>query len=465
VKAALKRGFMNVTMDRSPPNQYREIEMRLRHLLIAIISVLLGADRSRAQDYDLQLRNDRKTFQNSSAWHYDDLSQGIARARETHKPLLVVFRCVPCKACQKFDDDVARRDPIIRDLLDEFVCIRIPQANNIDLSHFQFDFDLSFAVFFMDADLLIYGRFGTRSERPEVEDISLEGLRKAMREALRIHRNRADFTAALTGKQAKPARFKMPREYPAIAARFQDVGGDAEVTAKSCIHCHQVRDAERRLYRAAGEPIPENVVFPYPDPSTAGLELNPSEMAKVERVLPNSPALRAGFKPGDEFVALEDQPLLSIADVQWVLHNAPSAATLTARVRRNGVIIPLTLTLESGWRRGNISWRTTTWPLREMAFGGMKLEPLKDEERRGAGLPPGRMALKVAYVFEYGERIAAKRAGLKKGDIIISYDGKDQPMTESELLGYSLGHKRPGDSVSMTYLRDGTQKTVLVSLP
>ena len=452
-------------MERSPPNQYREIDMRLRHLLIAIISLLVGTDRSRAQDYDLQLRNDRETFQNSRAWHYDDLSEGIVRARETHKPLLVVFRCVPCKACQKFDDDVARRDPVIRDLLDEFVCIRLPEANRMDLSHFQFDFDLPFAVFFMDADLTIYGRYGTRSERPEVEEISLEGLRKAMALALRIHRNRAEYTAALSGKQVKPARFKTPREYPGIAARFQDVAGDAKITAKSCIHCHQVRDAERRLYRSAGEPLPESVIYPYPDPSVAGLELDPREMAKVERVLPNSRALRAGFKPGDEIVTLEDQPVLSIADVQWVLHNTPSAATLTARVRRSGGFIPLTLTLESGWRRGNISWRTTTWPLREMAFGGMKLEALRDDERRQASLPPGRMALKIVYLFEYGDRIAAKRAGLEKGDIVVSFDGKDRAMTESELLGYALTQKRRGDSVSITVLRDGTRKTVAYPLP
>ena len=105
-------------------------------------------------------------------------------AKETHKPLMVVFRCIPCEACQEFDDDVARRDPVIRDLLDKFICVRIVQANTMDLSHFQFDYDLSFAVFFLNTDLTIYGRFGTRSNRLESDDISLAGLRAAMAEAL-----------------------------------------------------------------------------------------------------------------------------------------------------------------------------------------------------------------------------------------------------------------------------------------
>ena len=99
----------------------------------------------------------------------------------------------------------------------------------------------------MDADLTIYGRYGTRSDRSEADDISLAGLRKAMAESLRIHTDRAAFTVSLSGKQIKPSRFKTPRDYPGIAARFQDVEGDKGITAKSCIHCHQIRDAERRL--------------------------------------------------------------------------------------------------------------------------------------------------------------------------------------------------------------------------
>src|SRR5262245_16507836 len=248
-------------------------------LLPVLALILISSDRSSAQDYDAQLQNDRNSFKSSTAWIYDDLAAGIRVARQSKKPLFVVFRCIPCKACQQFDDDVARSDPMIRDLLSEFVCVRIPQANSMDLVHFQFDFDLSFAVFFMDADLTTYGRYGTRSARPEVEDISLEGLRKAMAEALRIHRDRRAFTAALAGKQAKPTRLRTPKDYPGIAARFQETAAQAGITTKSCIHCHQIRDAERRLFRSTGERFPDRLIYPYPDPGAVGLKLDPREMA------------------------------------------------------------------------------------------------------------------------------------------------------------------------------------------
>jgi hypothetical protein len=427
----------------------------------------LGTGRLTAQNSarDTKVRNDRETFQRSKDWIYDDLAEGIRVASETHKPLMVVFRCIPCEACQEFDDDVARRDPIIRDLLDRFVCVRIVQANAMDLDHFRFDFDLSFAVLFVDADLTIYGRFGTRSERPEEQDISLQGLRKAMAEALRLHRDAAALKPSLAGKQVKPSRFRTPRDYPSLSGRYKAELDYASSVARSCIHCHQVRDAERQLYRSTGERFPDYVLYPYPDPQVVGLKLDPEEMAKVERVAPGSSAERDGFRPGDEIVSLDGQPLLSIADVQWILHNAPATAKLPARVRRGGTIIDLTMTLGPGWRRGNISWRPTTWGLRGMVLGGMKLDDLRDGDRRRLGLAADRMALKIDHLGEYGEHGIAYRAGLRKGDLIIAVDGHDRRLSESQVIEYALWQKHRGDTMTVTVLRDGDRKTLSYALP
>jgi hypothetical protein len=442
-------------------------DMGLRTWLLTLLLLSLGADPvlAQAQDRRTKVLNDRKAFEGSQDWIYNDLAKGIRAARETHKPLMVVFRCIPCEACQEFDDDVARRDPIIRDLLDQFVCVRIPQANTMDLSHFQFDFDLSFAVFFLDADLTIYGRFGTRSDRPEEQDIALEGLRKAMAEALRLHRDAAAVKPALAGKQVPPSRFATPRDYPMLSGRYQAQLDYEGKVVQSCIHCHQIRDAQRRLYSASGERFPDAVLYPYPDPEVLGLKMNPQEMATIERVTAGSSADRDGFRPGDAILALEGQVLLSIADLQWVLHNAPATAKLPARVRRDGKTTDLTMTLHDGWRRGNISWRPTSWQLRQMGLGGMKLDDLKDEDRRQAGLLPDRMALKIAHVGEYGEHAVAKRAGLQRGDIIVAFDGIDRPMTESQLFDYTLRQKRLGDRVAVTVLRDGMRKTLTYVLP
>jgi hypothetical protein len=439
--------------------------MRLSILFFVSGLLALVTDRAPAQDRNTKVRNDRTAFQGSKDWIYDDLDQGRRVAKEARKPMLIVFRCIPCEACQEFDDDVARGDPVIRDLMDEFVCVRIVQANRMDLSHFQFDFDQSFAIFLMNPDLTIYGRFGTRSQRPEGEDISLKGLRKAMAEALRIHRNLPTIKQSLAGKQVKPSRFRTPRDYPILSERYRPELDYAGNVARSCIHCHQIRDAERRLCRSTAQLVPDDVLFPYPDPEVLGLRMNPDELAKVTRVTAGSSAFHDGFKPGDEIIYLEGQPLVSVADIQWVLQNAPTTGLLRAKVRRDGKIIDRTVTLKEGWRRGNISWRTTTWELRRLGLGGMKLESVDEEEIRQASLALDQMALRVIHVGEFGEHAVAKRAGFQKGDIIVSFDGQASSMTESQLLAYALQRKRPGDAVSVTVVRDGTRRALSFFLP
>lgn len=429
-------------------------------ILPSLLGLILLSSPLAAQDRDVRVRNDRKAFGASNDWIYNDLAGGVRAAKESGKPLLVVFRCIPCEACQEFDDDVARRDPIIRDLLDEFVCVRIVQANTIDLTHFQHDFDLSFAAYLMNPDLTIYGRFATRSERPEHEDISLEGLRKAMEAALRLHRDYGAAKASLAGKQVKQARYRTPRDYPSLSGKYGEAIDYEGKTARSCLHCHQVREAERLVYRAARQPIPDEVLFPYPDPAVLGLKLDPKAMATVERVATGSIADRAGMEAGDEIVTVAGQPLLSIADLQWVLHNSPVTAKLTAQVRRDGKPLDLTLDLRQGWRRGDISWRATTWDLRRIGLGGLKLTELSGEQRDEAAPSREGMALRVEYVGEYGEHAVAKRAGFHKGDILVSFDGVSGKLSESDLLAYTLQRKRPGDEVAVIVLRNGRRETL-----
>jgi hypothetical protein len=437
--------------------------MHNRMLLFLLGLCLLAAGPAVAQDRDTKVRKDREAFQGSTEWIYNDLAEGVRAAKAADKPLFVVLRCIPCEACQEFDDDVARRDPIIRDLLDQYVCVRIVQANTLDLSHFQDDFDQSFAVFLMNPDLTIYGRFGTRSDRPEHEDISLQGLRKAMAEGLRIHKAYAALKPTLAGKQPGPVKFQRPLEFPSLSGRYQESINYSENTARSCVHCHQIHDAEREYYRRSGGSMPDPVLFPYPDPSVLGLKMDAKEMATISQVTSGSIADRAGLRPGDAITTLGDQPLLSIADLQWVLRNTPATAQLTAEVQRGGQTRRVTLDLGPGWRDGDISWRTSTWALRRMALGGMRLDDLGDKERREANLPADGMALRARYVGQFGDHALAKKAGLVQGDILVAFDGHTEHMTESQLIAELLRRRKPGDVVTLTFMRGGEKKTVSIA--
>jgi serine protease Do len=366
-------------------------------------------------------------------------------------------------ACSAFDGQLVRYDFELQKLMEQFVRVRIVQGNALDLSVFQFDTDLTFAAFFLNADRTVYGRFGSRSEQKRADkDITMEGFREAMAGALELHRNYPTNKSALAGKQTLPVKFKTPEQYPGLGGKYTaKLNYASNKVASSCIHCHQVGESQRKLFRADNQPIPDEVLHPWPMPDVVGLSFDPKSKAKLASVAAGSAADTAGFKAGDELVSLEGQPLLSIADVQWVLHQAKVPATLKAAVRREGRPLDLALQLEKSWRqKSDISWRSSTWDLRRMALGGLVLKELDEAARSPLGLADTSLALRVDYVGQYGEHAAGKKAGFKKEDIIVICDDLTQRMSESDLLRNLLQKRMPGSRVPVTVLR-GDEKLTL----
>lgn len=425
----------------------------------AVIAAVLAAapdERTKA------ILNDRESVEGDGYWIYNDLPRAIAQARDEGKPLVVVLRCVPCAACAQLDADIVRRDPVVQSLLDQFVCVRIINTNGLDLSLFQYDYDQSFAAFFLNADQTIYGRYGTRSHETEsARDVSVEGFARALEGALELHRDYRKNRAALADKRGPAPVVKTPEQFASLKERYGPRLAAEGNVAASCIHCHQVGEALRREYRDHGEAMPERVLFPYPLPNVLGLTLDPKQKARVAEVADGSSAHDDGFRVDDDLVSLEGQPLLSIADVQWVLHQAPESGRLQSVVRRGGKELRLPLTLPSGWRRrGNLSWRATSWDLRRMVLGGLVLTGVSADERQRADLPDDTPALRVKYVGEYGDHGVGKKAEFHKGDIVVEVAGERVPPTESQLLAKLIDNTRPGQRIKMVVLRDGQRLTL-----
>lgn len=428
---------------------------------LSIVSVV------NAQTREEKVRDDREKIEADGFWIYNDLPKAFRQAKEEDKPIIVVLRCIPCEECVKLDDDLIDEDPAIAPLLKKFVRARQVSTNGLDLSLFQYDTDQSFAVFLLNADGTIYGRFGTRSHRTDwINDVSIAGLAKAMQGALALHENYDTYKTALAGKRGPEPLVASPEKYPHLKGKYTDALNYQGDVVKSCIHCHQIGDAERAWYLDQGKPIPEKVFFPYPHPKSIGLTLDPDEMAVVKAVAADSPAAAAGLQAGDSILFFEKQPMLSIADVQWVLHHAKAAGDeLSLRVRRDGELIDASLSLPEGWRRrDDIAWRVSSWPYRRMVYGGMKLEALSAEQRSALKLADDELGLLIAHVGQYGPHAAAKRAGVKKGDILIEYNGHTEAQTPSEMLHTAMSEYEIGKRVSLTVLRNGERKTMQVPM-
>jgi len=405
---------------------------------------------------DEKLSSDAKTFENLPQWIYNDVDKALAESAKSGKPVLFVFRCVPCEACSHFDRSVIEPDKETAAWMNRFVLARITYANGLDLKRFQFDWDQSFHVVFMDQAGRILGRFGTRSQRPEDEDMTTRGFQAAMKAALGLSTmpDKTALAAAVKGKEVASASYARPELMPTLLGTYNSTLSKSGNIARSCIHCHQIRDAERNAIRLSGESLEPKSLYPYPLPDVVGMRLSPDHAAKVLSVEPGSPAASIGLKPGDEIVRMQGQSLVSPADVQWILENTPESAELAFEIRSgDGDSLKRTMKLAPGWRaKSDLSWRPTSWNLRRIAAGGLRLEALPDAGKRNREIPEGTMALYVKHVGGFGEHAVAKKAGFVNGDVIVAVDGRTDLPTETSLFAYALDRPK-GTVLKFTVMR------------
>jgi serine protease Do len=435
-------------------------------LLFSIIAFSLFSTFAYSQSREEKVLGDKLKFEKDGLWYYNDLDKAFETAQKTQQPVLAVLRCIPCEECVKLDEDLMEENPVLQRLLRSFVRVRIVGCNGLDLSLFEFDTDQSFAVFIFNPDKTLYTRYGTRSDRKAWEDdVSIEGMIKTLEAALRVHREYPASRQQLVGKQAKPPVFPTPEKIQSLSEKFSGQINYQENTVKSCIHCHMIGDALREHYRKVDQKFPEQFTYPYPHPKIIGAIFDPAETNLIKELIANSPAAAAGLQVGDRIQKLEGQSMLSIADVQWVLHHSPNQGSrLSATIERNNQVRDIEINLPSNWKNlDNISWRASSWPLRRIGLGGLALKEADDNERSQAGIAKDHMALTVQHVGAFAPHDRAKKAGMLKGDIIIEYDGRRDLLRDSDLLVYSTNEVPPGKQVKLRFVRDGKEREATIS--
>ena len=431
---------------------------------LALFTFLLLAPLASAdavKDREGAVRSDREKMRTGSRWIYNDIDKGFAEAAKANKPLLVVLRCVPCKACMGIDASILTSSDL-QPVLDGFVCVRVINANALDLSIFQFNYDLSFSTLVFNADRTVYGRYGSWQHQRDSADATTAGYKAFLQAALGIHGNYPGNKASLAAKQGGPTPFKVPVEIPTLAGKYErELNWDGKVV-QSCVHCHMIGDAYRAWYRDGGKPIPAELIYPMPAPETIGLTLDPQHCATVQSVVPGSPVAVAGLQAGDRLVSLNGSPLTSIADVAWALHRTADTAELRLAVERDGNRKEVTVALRAGWRLNtDISTRVATWQMRAMATGGLVLKSLPDEQRQSLHLADKDLGLIVDYLGANGPHGAAKKGGFQKGDILLTIESIPIRMTESQLLGSLLLNHPEKGALKTTVLR-GEQRVELM---
>lgn len=423
----------------------------------SFICVLVFCSLSFAQTREQKVKDDKTKNEASGFWHYNNFTKGVEDAKINKKPMMVVLRCLPCEECVKLDDELMEKDTVIKSLLEKFVRVRIVGTNGLDLSLFQFDYDQSFAIMFLNADGSIYGRYGTRSHRTNWSgDVSLVGLGKAMQEVLQLHENYPKNKPSLVNKKGPKPDFASPELFPSLKTKYTSKLDYEGKVVQSCIHCHQVGEAIRENLRLGKSKISEEVLFPHPHPKSIGLVFHPDTLGTLIEVKDKSFGGNSGFKKGDVVRMMNGQAIISIADVQWVLNLIPaSGGKIPVEVLRNNQNVNLELCLPEAWRRlDDISWRSSSWMLRRMVLGGILLESMSAEEMKAEGLKEDAMALRVKHVGQFGPHATAHKAGVLKGDILLGFDEKTNLLRESDIFFYAIDSRKAGDMVSLTLKRN-----------
>jgi serine protease Do len=89
---------------------------------------------------------------------------------------------------------------------------------------------------------------------------------------------------------------------------------------------------------------------------------------------------------------------------------------------------------------------------------GVSVQPVTSDLAASLGLSDTRGA--IVSSVEPGS--AAERAGVKRGDVIVSFNG--QPVTEYNALRNRVAEAKPGASATVGIVRDGSEKTLTVKL-
>jgi hypothetical protein len=311
----------------------------------------------------------------------------------------------------------------------------------VNLNVFQFDYDLTWVGFVLDADERVYARYGQREGANADEQLSLAGLKYALQKARDAFR-----------------RGDKPPPPPAVAPHApEQYAASRRLKADACIHCHQVYDFQRDDLRVAGKWTKE-AVWVYPPPHNVGLTLDVDRGDRVKAVAAGSPAARAGLRPGDVLRRLNGRPVASIADAKFALNLAPPQGSIPVTWERGGQGQSGTLELPAGWKESDISWRTSMWNLAPTP--GVHGPNLTPEEKQKFGLAPERLA------FRQGKYVTnlAKRAGIREGDVILGIDGKELAMTMLQFNAYVRLNYQVGDTITLEVLRDGRRLKVPLTL-
>jgi S1-C subfamily serine protease len=187
-------------------------------------------------------------------------------------------------------------------------------------------------------------------------------------------------------------------------------------------------------------------------------DLNLEYGVKIARIIPDSPAEKAGMRTGDIILQLNDKPVYSVRRLQWLVAKASVGEEISIKYYRMGDTKNVQVELKplepkpwsAPYREGK-RWASSS-------YLGVVLQSLTNDLREAFGVSPG-VGVLISKVYRNSP---AYRGGLLAGDVIIKMDRKhiSQPFDVQRVLYFF----DPGDEIVVEIIRKTEHKTVKVTL-
>ena len=228
-------------------------------------------------------------------------------------------------------------------MLKQFVCVKRTSMHDVNLNVFDFDYDLTWWAFLIDAHERVYSRFGGTGDGDPVSRVSVAGLKHTLRLVLQEHERRR----------------KDPPPPPVPVVRPVDWFG----MKGQCMRCHQVNENFYKLEKLKAAQLDRLRFLPLPE--DLGLTMSVDAGNCVDKVAKNSPAEKAGLRPGDVLRRVGDTSILSQGDLMWALKAAPNEGQLPVTFVREAKQQEAVLELFPGWKNPDLSWRRSVSKLKK----------------------------------------------------------------------------------------------------
>jgi C-terminal processing protease CtpA/Prc len=206
----------------------------------------------------------------------------------------------------------------------------------------------------------------------------------------------------------------------------------------------------------------------------------------LERIVPDSPAAKAGLKDNDVITEINGQRVEGAAQFRRMIHEIPAGRSVQFTVWRDGKAQSVGVTLGKSEDHGNMWFKTAprafsfqlpniempeVAPMPDMDMGaygllagsrprlGIDAEDLSGQFGAYFGAPDGEGVL----VREVNSGSPAEKAGVKSGDVITSLNG--ERIRSLGDLREKLAGKRDEKTVKLGVLRNKSEVSVTVEMP